>query len=212
MISPNAIMGMLVYRTREALNGNEAFIASLGKYAYYENCYVDGQFLFWHYPGTKNEISNALLTIGEHPNGARAKFPAMLNYQPVKQKKNGLSTTLYYNLAIAGSVLSDWTTEERDVQVFEPLLRPVYAEFIRQVTACGYFKMDYGYPAHNYYEVFTTGKNMTDLEAMYGDHIDAIELHSLELTLRSNLCAKDLARIADDNAKVTKDINKILNF
>lgn len=203
---------MLVYRTREALNANPSFLENLKQYVYYQNCYVNDKFLFWHYPGTDNEISNVLLEIGKNKNGARLKFPAILNYQSIRQQRDGLDATIYYNLAIAGSIRSDWTTEQREVQVFDKLLRPIYAEFMRQISRCGYFKIGYGYPPHTYYEVFTTGKNATDLAIRYGDHIDAIELHNLELTVKYNLCYKDAEKIESDNSNVTKDINEILNY
>lgn len=212
IVSPNKLMGMLVYRTREALGRDRAFLAGLQEYVFSPNCLVDGRFLFWHYPGTPNEISNVLLAIGEHINGVRLKFPAILNYQPIRQRHVRETTTLYYNLAIVGSVDKDWTTEQREVQVFDLLLRPIYREFMRQIEISGYFSTGYGVPSHDYYEVFTTGGNSAEMSARYGDYVDAIELHGLELKPKSTLCDKDVAAIEKDNENVTKDINLILNF
>lgn len=211
MISPNKIIGSLVYRTREALNNNEDFKKILREYTYSDNCLVDGDFSLWHYPGTGNEISRVLLEISKHLNGARLKFPAILNFQTIRQDKSGASTILHYNLAIVGSVLSGWTTEQREVQVFDRLLRPVYEELINQVKSCGYFKLDYGMPPHAYYEVFTTGNNSSELKNRYGDHVDAIELHDFRLELKSIFCNRESLAIENENNLVTEDINNLLN-
>ena len=50
-VSPNTIIGSLVWRTREALNRNAAFLDALAGYYYAPNCLVDGKFGFWHFPG-----------------------------------------------------------------------------------------------------------------------------------------------------------------
>lgn len=211
MISPNKLIGSLVYRTRAALNGNQAFKKELAQYTYSPNCLVDDEFLFWHYPGTHNEISRNLLEIGKHVNGSRVKFPAILNFQAIRQEKSGEDVKLVYNLAIVGSVLSEWTTEQREVQVFDRLLRPIYVEFMSQIQKAGYFHLNYGNPPHTYYEIFTTG-NDERIMNRYGEFVDAIELHNLTLKLRVNLCKRDYARIETENALVTKDINNLLKL
>lgn len=209
IISPNKIIGSLVYRTRKALNDNEEFKQSLLKYAYHENCLVDGDFLFWHYPGTHNEISTVLLQLGEHYNGNLLKFPALLNFQTIKQERSE-NIVLHYNLALVGSVSSTWTTEQREIEVFDNLLRPVYREFMKQILTCKWFSTGYRVPRHTYYEIFTTGKNSGELQNMYGDYIDAIEMHDLTLTVNPKLCERDIETIELENKLVTSDINKLL--
>lgn len=210
MISPNRIIGSLVYRTREALNANQDFILGLADYPFRDNCYIDGKFNLWHYPGTHNEISSVLREVGRHPKGYRVKFPAILDYHAIRQHREGQDITIYYNLSIVASVISEWTTETREVEVFDKVLRPVYTEFMNQIQKSGYFRLPFGFVPHDCYEIFTTGKNSEQIKDMYGDQIDAIELHNLALTLRSNLCEKDFQRIEKENAKVTENINNIL--
>lgn len=212
MISPNKMIGSLVFRTREALNKNEAFISKMKSYYYSQNCFVNDQFLLWHYPGTNNEISNALLEIGKHPNGSRIKFPSFLNFQPVRQEKQGSDTTIHYNLAIVGSVKSEWLTEQRENEVFEKILRPVYEEFMRQLQGSRYLKNGYGLPGHTYYEIFTTGESSGEIIKRYGDNIDAIEIHNLVVDLKTRLCKSDLETIELENAAVTANIKEILNY
>lgn len=131
---------------------------------------MDGKFGFWHFPGTQAEISAVLLKLGEAVNGSMLKFPAVLNFQSIRQQRKGDAVTLNYNLAIAGSVKSTWTTREREAELFERVLRPVYDEFMRQAALSGYFLTDYGLPPHDYYEVFTTGGNAAQIKDLYGEH------------------------------------------
>ena len=212
MISPNKLIGSLVFRTRNALDWNKEFKDNLLSYPYSKNCLVNNHFLLWHYPGTNNEISNALLEIGKHPNGARLKFPSFLNFQPIRQENRGNEVTIFYNIAIVGTVKSTWMTEKREHEVFEKVLRPVYEEFIRQIQACRYFKTDYGKPDHTYYEIFTTGESAGEIIKRYGDNIDAIEIHGMALKLNKNLCKSDFLTIERENAAVTSGIKGILNF
>ncbi len=157
IISPNKIIGSLVYRTREALRNNQNFLDGLSIYDYNPNLFYEGEFSLWHYPGTQNEISNVFISLGENKDGSNLKYPSIFNINPIKQDKNGLNTTLHFNLCIVGPVLSEWLTQEREEQVFIPLLRPIYEEFINQIIKSGYFSLNFGAPAHKMYEVFTTG-------------------------------------------------------
>ena len=209
-VSPNTIIGSLVWRTREALNRNAAFLDALAGYYYAPNCLVDGKFGFWHFPGTQAEISAVLLKLGEAVNGSMLKFPAVLNFQSIRQQRKGDAVTLNYNLAIAGSVKSTWATREREAELFERVLRPVYDEFMRQAALSGYFLTDYGLPPHDYYEVFTTGGNAAQIKDLYGEHVDAIELHNLSLVLKP-LCQRQLERIATENDRVTENIADLLS-
>lgn len=212
-ISPNKIIGSLAYRTRVALDKDARFLNVLQQYFYSKSCYLDDLgFLLWYYPGTNNEISNALLEIGKHPQGARLKFPAIFNFQPIRQEKRESATTIYYNLAIVGAVKSSWMTQEREEQVFRCVLRPIYNEFMKQIKNSGYFNLDYGTPSHTYYEIFTTGESAGEMIKKYGDNIDAIELHNLALTLKPNICTDVIQRIESENEKAYENVKKVLNY
>lgn len=214
ILSPNRIMGSLVYRTRLAMNRNKEFMTNLKRYSFHPNCLFGGEFHLWHFPGTHNEISQVLTSISGL-NAAKVKFPAILNYQSIKQNKAGGSineATIHYSLALVGLVDSNWTTEHREAEVFDLLLRPIYEEFIRQVRLSGYFSMGYNnFPDHDYYEIFTTGKAGNPVNEQYGDYLDAIRIMNLALPLRSTLCDKDFRQIDDENNKVTLEVTNILN-
>lgn len=215
MISPNKLIGSAVFRTMEALNGNTAFIEGARQYEFWPNCFKDGKLHLWHYPGTPNEIANILVQVGKLLDGASLKFPAVLDYHPIRQRITMLGNRpvnmVHYNLAIIAPVRSNWTTEEREKYVFEPLLRPIYEEFVRQVKSSPAFHVGYAIP-HDYYEVFTTGSSAQTVLQRYGDYIDAIELHNLALTIRPSLCSRDLEKLYEENDWVTDNIDNILKY
>lgn len=201
IISPNKIIGSLTYRTRESLRKNNSFLKGLDKYQFRAELFNNELFNLWHIPGTFNEISNVFLELGKSEK-FNLKYPAIFNINPIRQIKNGQTNTSYFNLILVAPVLSEWLTQQREEEVFTPLLRPIYDEFIKQVIKSGYF-IDFGIPQHEYYEVFTTGNTGGVLLEKYGDHVDAIELHNLTLKLK-NICGRDYDKIEYENNLVTE--------
>ncbi len=207
--SPNIFIGSLVHRTAQALNKDRGFLDGLAAYDYAPTCMAGGRFHLWHFPGTHNEISGVMISLGKHLEGGRLKFPAILDFHPIRERRE-LSNTVYYNLAIVAPVRPEWTTQERDAKAFAPLLRPVYAEFMRQVRHSPLFTTGYDL-THDYYEIFTTGSNAGAVKDLYGDYVDAIELHNLALIANPRLCWQDYEKVKEDSDAVTDDVKAILN-
>lgn len=203
MISPIRIIGSLVYRTREALRGNNSFINGLNNYEYKPDCFYDGEFSLWHFPGTSNEISNTLLALDKA--GKSLKYPSVLNFMQVEQNIANESHTLSFNLAIVARTNSEWVTDKRDKQDFDCVLRPVYEELINQVKKYPYFLKDYEIQ-RRVFEVFTTGEEQGMLLKRYGDYIDAIEIHGLKVNVKE-LCKRDIEIINNENDLVTEKFN-----
>lgn len=202
MIQANKLMGALVYRTREALNRDNGFLENLTNYAYWRNCYDGERFHLWHYPGTGDEISAYLLELDKACCG-RYKFPAVFNFQPIRQEV-GREQVIHYNLSVVGTVKSEWLTEQREAELFDNLLRPVYRELTRQIMACPWLLNGYELPPHEYYDVFTVGKDNL-MKDKYGEYVDAIELHDLTLTVKK-LCQRDIDKINEENDLLIKNV------
>lgn len=204
IFSPNKVIGSLLYRTVVSLNENKLFLDRLlSSYKYAEDCFVGDKFMIWYYPGTHNEISEALIDLSKNPNTSRCKFPALFNFQSIRQDVGPNFTTILYNIALCGVVDGEkWLTEDREAQVFDLLLRPIYAEFMKQVLNYPFFSNDYGMPRHTLVDRFTTGKDKQAMIDAYADYIDAIELQNLQIRVKSNLCRKDLALIEQENRKL----------
>ena len=155
----------------------------------------------WHYPGTKNEIENALNNMSFVTN--RWQYPAMLDIQPNRQVFGGDFMEVVYDLAIASWVSKDWSTEERDRYLFATLLRPIYEEFMRQIARCEYLVIEsWDDMRHDYWENFATGGEQGVILESYGNYISAIELHDLNLKISNNLCQTDIDRIISESDAV----------
>lgn len=212
IISATKLIGAVVQRTMDALNANPSFIEAAKTYELWPNCFRNGKLHLWHYPGTPNEIANVLVNVGKLLNGASLKFPAVLDFHPVRQSRDvsmGVDR-ITYSLAIIVPVRKDWLTQTRERYVFEPILRPIYEELVRQVKSFPAFSVGYELP-HDYYEVFTTGGSAETVAQRYGDYIDAIEIHDLSLAVRHDMCKRDLDALYAEADKVTDNINNIIN-
>jgi hypothetical protein len=195
-----------------ALNGNEPFIARLlGEYPYSQNCVVNGELNLWHYFGTHYEISQVITSIAQGENSSLVKFPSFLNFLPVEQRVSSLDRTLTYNVAIAASTNSKWTSDQRERLVFDTLLRPIYEEFIRQIGLSGWFQYSAGDPAHSMFECYTTGEYSGRILNQYSEYIDAIEIRGLQLPLKkTDICIRELERIESDNSIVISKAENLL--
>lgn len=203
MISHIKIIGALLYATRESLRNNKQFLDGLNVYKYAPTLFKDDKFSLWHLPGTPEEISRNLVQMGQSVYGCKDKFPSVMNFQPIEQNYAGQEIMFTYNLAFVSPTFSEWTTEEREHYLFEPVLRPIVNEFFKQIEKSMYFKLPYGFIPHKRYEVYTTGNKADEqIKGRYGDYMDAVELHSLNLTLRNNLCQKDFDKIEQENKQI----------
>lgn len=184
MISANQLLGSLIYRTREALKKDKRFIKNLRSSPYGENYFLNGEFNIMYYPGTISEIKNILFDLDKSVAMRSHKYPAFFSYMSVEESFDKYRT-LTYNISIVGLTDKDWKTEQRELFVFDPVLRPIYETFINQIkthqAVVRYFESFY-----RKYEVFTTGSIAEKLIVEYPDWIDAIDLRNL--TIRTELC------------------------
>jgi len=210
-MTPNEIIGSLIYRTNNALNGNAKFLQAIRQYEYYPALLHDDRLHLWHFPGTANEISDVFQELSKSTLfGAKLKFPAILNFQSVIQEHQKDFTVMRINLAIITPVLDEWTTQVREEQAYKLVLKPIEDEFIRQVQRFRHFQIPTGhYPYVSAY-VPTTGKALNSvMKFMYGDFVDAIELPNF--TIKVLKTCEDMSEIIEsESIKVTEEIKKIV--
>ena len=210
-MTPNEIIGSLVYRTCNALNGNAKFLDAVKKYYYCPAIVVDDVFHLWHFPGTAQEISHVFQYLSKDTAiGSMLKFPAILNFQSVIQEHNaqqGLKMILRYNLVIITPVLSEWTTQQREEQAYKLVLKPIEKEFIKQIRNLSqYFQVPVS--EYNYTSLYvpTTGKSLNSvMKIMYGDFIDAIEMPNFIIKVKPT-CDSMSETIENESKKVTDEI------
>jgi hypothetical protein len=202
MVSANQIIGSLVYRTRKALNTNPAFLASAQSYVNalqeatgkgYDLFAPDGKIQLWHYCGTAEEIASYFLKMQDAAL-SRYKFPAVFNYQPVREDfglKGNISAKTF-NLAFVAPTNPEWGTPTREKKVRDKLLVHIYREFIRQIRKSKYFLVPVGGLVHTSYWVPTTGEGITRvLDYLYSDFMDAIQVVNLRLQVYDTACKND---------------------
>jgi hypothetical protein len=210
-MTANEIMGSLVYRTNKALNGNQGFLEALKRYHYYPTVAGDGGLHLWHFPGTSQEISQVFQALSKDAmRGGKLKFPGLLNYQGVIQEHGGSTTVMRYNLAIVAPVLSEWTTQQREEQVYKPVLKPIEDEFIKQIELFPHIQTPVGkFPYVSAY-IPTTGRALNSIIKMqYGDFIDAIEFPNLSIKVLGT-CSGMSKTIAEESKKVTDEIKNLI--
>lgn len=210
--STNRLVGAAVYRTRKALNANAAFMKAVAGYEFASNCLYDDAFHMWHFPGTHAEISGVMHQLSKTIEGNKKKFPCVMNFLPVAETvtnpgRGGNLIQIRLNLAICAITSSEWGSQMRELRVFDTVLRPMYGEFIRQISRLPYIQHGYGMPAHTKYEIFTTGASKGQIIDRYDEHIDAIEIVNLLLTLNPALCDKYYAQMAEEDKQVLTEFN-----
>ena len=207
MISPNNLIGSLVYRTREALNKNNAFLEKIKAYRFYDLVSDGGKVQLWHYPGTPEEISDTFLQM-QDIKSSKYKYPAVFNYQNIRQQygvQQGC-INLFFNIAFVVPTHKDWQTPTREKLVFDMILRDIYREFMNQIRRCRFIQTPMGDIPHDRYDVFTTGESADKaLQRLYCDLIDAIQIINLRLKVL-DICDRDLALIEEESNKVFDNI------
>lgn len=211
--SANEIIGSLVYRTSVALSKDKSFINEIKKYHFWNALIHDGKLHLWHFPGTQQEISHVFKQLSGGKHGSKLKFPGILNFQGVEvihAMKQGID--LYrYNLAIIAPVLSSWTTQQREAQVYRLVLKRIEEEFIKQVQRFELFQKPMGeFPYMSVY-IPTTGKALNSVMKMnYGDFMDAVEMPNFTVQVISSICAPMGDKIIEESKKVTDEIKNII--
>lgn len=186
-ISANQVIGSLIYRTREALRNDPKFLQNVRGVTspYGVNYFPNGRFSIMHYPGTVEETKNTLLTLDKSEAIRAHKYPGVFNYEQKRRTTSEGYTTINFNLSFVAITDKNWLTEQREAYVFRPVLRPIFNEFLNQVKKAPFLfrKPQTGYP-FTWYEVFTTGNYSETMFVPYGDWLDAIEVHNLQMTIK----------------------------
>lgn len=213
--SPIKFIGAAVLRTMNALNANPAFLDAAAAYPLWSNCSPDGKLHLSHYADTPDAIAGALANNGQPVGEASLNMPAVVSFCPIRSEKdwrdrNSVRPTerINYRIAVIAPLLEEWPSDTRDRLVFEPILRPVYAELIRQLHSLPAFAAGYVLP-HDCYEIYSPDAGTEEFVRPYGNLFAAIEIDNLALPLRPNLCPDSIDTLCAESNQVTKNINNI---
>jgi len=210
MISPIDIIGSLVYRTREALNKNTAFLEKIKEYRYYYLVSDNENVQLWHYPGTPEEISDKYLQM-QNLETSFLKYPAVFNYQNILEQ-TGVTQgyrDVFFNLAFVAPTNKDWGSFTRKDRVFYSILYDIYEEFLNQILRFNFKRRGtimlntVAEIPHKKYDVYTTGKSVTEImEYRYCDYMDVIQIINLRLKIATYICDGDVESIKEESYNV----------
>ena len=114
-----------------------------GQYDTYHSDQYDKAGLPIYMPGHRNEISDRLTEMSQHPQQKKKKFPLIaLNTMNITPTVRGVMWDFNLNIVIGTSVDNNLSTEERDAQIFKPILYPLYDRFITAFINSGLFVWD----------------------------------------------------------------------
>ena len=137
-----------------------------------------------HYEhGHPLEIVKTIETMAMDPQQAALRFPLIGLYEDYDELHNGnpSSYEVSFHLVIAINTLPEYTSEERSVINFIPVLQPIYDQFIISTHKSGYFRET------NWRKVKCTKTNRMHWgkNSVANDFIDAIEITNLKLNINT---------------------------
>jgi hypothetical protein len=139
-------------------------------------------------PGHRLEISNRLDAQNKNPAKKYDKFPLIAFNEQYGSfpKRRGSITDWTLNIAILAETKSNYHSEERDENVFRPILYPLYEEFLKYLRESGYFFWSgrQSAPPHDPVprKFFGITSKEGNVKYIFNDTLDAIELIDLKLS------------------------------
>lgn len=143
-------------------------------------------FLFgdWDY------IANQLVLWGTGTQASK-KYPIICLRSPVNETREGRETRVNLDIAIIVNTLKNYTNEQREVESFQKVLRPIYEDFMKRLNKHKNVESVYsGYHPHTYTENYRYGRLglQGGDDKKFKDFVDAIEIGSLSLTIKNLNC------------------------
>lgn len=117
------------------------------------------------------------------------KYPLVILVRDIKEKineqKDGIGTSFKARILIVTLTNPDLRSEGRELRNFKPILLPIFAELIRQISKSKAFRMptikDMDITKWDCYFYGTRENNKN----IFNDYIDAIDIESITLNLKT---------------------------
>lgn len=131
--------------------------------------------------GPAMEIVNTLMKKDATDTWKLKKYPAVFLFTPVTEKRNDFYSEVELTLVFVTETRPDWTAKQRDANVFDPVLIPLYDLFIQKLHDSPDLLLDreqqFDFTKHYYWGSSQTGANVAN------DYADAIEVKNLKVKL-----------------------------
>lgn len=175
---------ILTQRTETAILANPAidFGNGLAKKVY-----------FMH--GHPKEILVRLQKLTEGPSTKNKKYPLIVLFRDIKETISegmyGFTSSSKPRIAIITITKPEFRADQRKEKNFDPILIPIFEEFIRQVKQSEFF----GSPTTEQLEIvkwdrYYWGVDLADKNIL-NDYIDAIDIESISLNLDNIICVPE---------------------
>lgn len=142
--------------------------------------------------GHPREIVNDLQAKLRDDNLKDKRLPLIMLFHDYEVLRN---SNVYYgtanlNIAIAALTQQNWSTAERYVNTFKPILEPIYFELLRQLGKSTYFVNALAMVEHTKIDrVFWGRTGIYGNEGnTFNDYLDCIELKGTKLTVKQQHC------------------------
>jgi len=138
------------------------------------------------------EIINTLAEKDQHKTHKFNKYPLIALMQDFTEEIGESQTiqgSVMLNIIIATQTKVEWKSAERYTNTFRTVLYPLYDLLIKHIIACGWFKeVGFGLVPHDKIDRLFWGRSglYGNEGNIFNDHLDAIEIQNLSLSLRLN--------------------------
>ena len=142
--------------------------------------------------GHPKEILGVLQSFTTSPTKKNQKYPLICLFRDIKEKlsegQSGLTTASSPRIVICTLTSPSLRAEDRKVKNFDPILTPILLEFINQIRESEFF----GSPTMAQLSITKWNRYFWGTESadklILNDHIDAIEIESINLNLVNTIC------------------------
>jgi len=144
---------------------------------------VDGPPYYMY--GHPIEIVNRVKEKSQDAEEKYRKYPMIFCRTDVKEKFAGAKWEYSMTIFIVAYTELNYNSEERKINVFAPVLYPLYESFMKGLRTTGLFQLGKNLlmPEHEKWDRFFWGSqfNMNNTASVLEDPLDAIEIGSLKL-------------------------------
>jgi hypothetical protein len=141
-------------------------------------------------PGHLIEIRNRLIAKEKDPVNKFLKYPCVALRLDIPELVRGDVVDYRLNIAILTYTNRNWSAEEREENVFVPILHPLYGLFMKSIKNSGLFQWQglQKYPEHTKVDRYYWGTEgpQGNSAAMFADPLDAVEMLDLKLSSTIN--------------------------
>ena len=135
----------------------------------------------YYYHSHPIELVNTLIEKDNSDNWKLKKYPAIFLYEDIKEHHTEFEVTAPLHILILTETKPEYKSNERDTNIFTPILNPLFELLIAKIKASTYIlsmSVEFDKTNRKYWGSSATGANVAN------DYVDAIEIENMELSFK----------------------------